>query len=156
MFPSFCLSAALRRSVLKKSQRETLCNVCLCSLLKLFLGQHPSLKTTGAGPILRPQKRVPNLLGRTQAGWLRQVSPSPALVSPCHALDGVSSQASLLCVRHARSLGWGLLLLRVCVIGCLNVGGLGSPLTSFVFHGLTSRAGHLRHSSLWGLYGRNG
>lgn len=47
----------------------------------------------------------------------------------------------------------GLSLLHIRVTGCISVGGLGSPLTSFVFHGLTSRAGHLRPSSLFGYMG---
>lgn len=83
VFPSFGLTAAPHLLVLKKSQRETSCNACLFSLLKFPLGQHPSLRTTGAGLILRPPRRVPNPLGRAQAGWLPQVSPSLALVSPC-------------------------------------------------------------------------
>lgn len=47
-------------------------NVYLFSLLKFSLGQHPSRRTTGAGLILRPQRRVPNPLGRAQVGWLPQ------------------------------------------------------------------------------------
>lgn len=83
LFPSFCLSAAPHLSVLKKSRRETSCNVCLFSLLKFSLGQHPSLRTPGAGLILRPQRRAPSPPGRTQVGWLPQVSPSPAPGSSC-------------------------------------------------------------------------
>lgn len=83
VFPSFGPAAAPHLLVLKRSQREMWCNAYLFSLLKFPLGQHPSLRTTGAGLILRPQRRVPNPLGRTQAGWLPQVSPSLVPVSLC-------------------------------------------------------------------------
>lgn len=152
--PLFGLSAAHRLLVLKKSQRETSCNLCPFNLLKFSLGQHPSLRTPGAGLILRPQRRVPSLLGRAQTGWLLQVGPSPAPVSPCPGMvfpvwhfffvtgmPGDLGGASFTpCLCHWVSKGWRF----------------GEPPPLLVFHGITSRVGHLKPSSLLGLYGRNG
>lgn len=126
MFPSFHLTAAPRLSVLKRSQRETLCNACLFSPPKFLPGRHPSRRTTGAGLILKPQRRAPSPLARARVGWLPQVSPSPALGSLCPG-TGFLIATSLLsekCREEVR-LGWTLFGWGFLSLSFLNIGGFG-------------------------------